>query len=571
MYNDAAYSEWRTYVEEQCPDVTFNWENNRDSTQNLIYQVKHGDMADVVTIRRFESDSAAELAPFLMDLSGEELTSTFTEGTLAPFTFKNKLCWYPAPGMMEVLYANESLFECCGIKLPETIDELESACRQFRELGIDGLSIDASTGYRAAFLIEGFNYAGCFAGGDGGRWMSSMLAGKEARLSNSYGAQIASVLRAFAENSLLEQRDLTLDAADTWCAFDSEQAVMVVVGSDLTVTGKMGTKYQIIPCLGKSVSDRILYTYPVFNTAVSKEVENNSAKKAVVERVLRVMYSSEAQKILAHGTDALLSYNSGINLPVNGPYTSVADLIQQKKCFIRCLNHNAFSAFSSSVKQMTVASASDEQFTDDLNTALNRPLNTAVIGKSDIEAGNQQGESNPLERVAASVLAQTVRDATGADVVVMEGKAAAAPIYRGDYTENDLSAVVADENLFEAQLTGAQLQDIFDDAIVATTTYRYQMIEPLVDYPALSGAKAFLSADGSVSRLMLPDGSSLQPDQVYHVVISGTIQSALVYLQNAEASSFTRLDATLQSVFRGQLVSGSLPKPEQYFEVEAAQ
>lgn len=63
MYNDIAYSAWRTYVEKQCPDLTIIWENNRNSTQSLIYEAKHGDMADIVTIRRFETDSAAELSP----------------------------------------------------------------------------------------------------------------------------------------------------------------------------------------------------------------------------------------------------------------------------------------------------------------------------------------------------------------------------------------------------------------------------------------------------------------------------------------------------------------------------
>lgn len=38
MYNDIAYSDWRTYVESRFPDITFIWENNRNSTQNLIYQ-----------------------------------------------------------------------------------------------------------------------------------------------------------------------------------------------------------------------------------------------------------------------------------------------------------------------------------------------------------------------------------------------------------------------------------------------------------------------------------------------------------------------------------------------------
>lgn len=98
MYNDIAYSAWRTYVEKQCPDITIIWENNRNSTQNLVYQAEHGDMVDIVTIRRFETDSAAELAPYLADLGQDNptLTASFTVGTLDNFTCNDKICWYPA-------------------------------------------------------------------------------------------------------------------------------------------------------------------------------------------------------------------------------------------------------------------------------------------------------------------------------------------------------------------------------------------------------------------------------------------------------------------------------------------
>lgn len=573
MYNDIAYSAWRTYVEKQCPDVTIIWENNRNSTQNLIYQAEHGDMADIVTIRRFETDSAAELAPYLSDLGGisPALTASFTQGTLDGFTFGGKVCWYPAPGMMEGIYADVSLFEQYGISVPQTLGELEDACGRFEALGIDGLSVEASAGFRSVLLLEGFNYAGYFAKGAGKEWLNAFLCGDTAALTDEGGARLAGTLRAMKQSGVLEQEDLSVRTADTLTSFDAGKTAMVFNGSDHIYAPKSGAVCRFIPCLGETAQERMLFTYPIFSAAVSRQAEKDPEKLAAVRQVLDVMYSKEAQQVLAQNADTLLSYNEGIELPVGEIFSSVSDLIAEKKCFIRFLSRNMFSASTAAVRGMLENDLSDADFTKIINDGLTKPRDTTVVGISNIEAGNQFGGEYALERSAASVLAQTVQSATGADVVLIEGKCAAAPIYKGDYTQDDLNAVIADEPLYEAELTGAQLSDVFNDAILGTTTYSYLNIEPIVDYPALSGMTAFLAANGKDNLLRLPDGSDIDPNARYRVVISNTIAYALTYLRNENAASFSPLEDTLLTAFEAKLREGDLPQPRQYYEVGAIQ
>ncbi len=571
MYNDIAYSAWRDYVEAQCPDITFIWENNRNNTQNLIYQAKHDDLADIVTIRRFENDSAAELSPYLMDLKNEELASSFTAESLEPFTFNGKVDWFPAPGMIEALYANASLFERNGIKVPETIDELEEACQKFYDLGMDGLHVALSQGYRSIFMIEAFTYPSYFAKEDGQKWLKSFLSGNTAGFNESGSEQLVSLMRNFVNSHVISPIDLTVNISDEINDFDSEKTAMMINGSDHHYIGKSVTHYQIIPCLGKNKDEQILFTYPIFNTAVSKKVRNNTAKKILIEHVLKVMYSTEAQQILARDADALLSYNNGIDLPVDDLYQSVSDLISEKKCFIRFLNRNMFAASASAMKDILNRTISDTDIKVNFNKNLQKSLSNTEIGISNIEASNQLSSEFLLERPAASVLAQTVKEETGADMVLIEGKCAAAPIYKGKYTESELNAVIADENLYEGNLNGSQLQNIFNDSILATTTYSYRNIEPLVDFPAISGMKAFLSQDGNKNLLIALDGKSLESDTIYKTVISQTIYSALKYLQNVNLPAFSKIDDTLLSTFRKKLSENSLPSPVSYFEVGAAQ
>ena len=105
---------------------------------------------------------------------------------------------------------------------------------------------------------------------------------------------------------------------------------------------------------------------------------------------------------------------------------------------------------------------------------------------------------------------------TDADAVIIEAKDAAAPIYKGDYTASDLNAAVVDEKLYSAELSEAQMQNVFDAVMTATTTYGYNSQEPMVDYPALSGIKADLSIDGTENTLINLNGTALDQDRTYH-------------------------------------------------------
>ena len=570
MYNDISYSGWRTYVESKFPDVNFIWENNRNSTQNLIYQAEHGDMADIVMIRRFENDNASALAPYLEDLSGSSLASTFTDGSLIPYTYAGKVCWLPAPGMMESIYVNQTLFEQYGIKIPETLSEFEDACEKFNALGIKGFAVNLSAGYRSTFVLEGLGNV-YFSSAEGEQWLDSFHNNSTSVLSENGAVYLAEMLRTFRNKGVLSESDLTLQEVSMFSEFDTNEAAMITAPSDVAYTGKRNTKYTILPCLGDTKEDQTLYTYPVFNTAVSKKVADDSEKQDIVHQILNVMYSEDAQKILAEGTDALFSYNKDIDLPINSLYQPVADLIHDKKCIVRFLNRNMFSASVAAVSSIIKDNADNTEFMTVINHYLSAPQDTIVIGTSSLHAGNQLGEDYPLERSSASVIAQTVKMQTDADAVIIEAKDAAAPIYKGDYTASDLNAAVVDEKLYSAELSEAQMQNVFDAVMTATTTYGYNSQEPMVDYPALSGIKADLSIDGTENTLINLNGTALDQDRTYHVVISQIIMNALTSLRDENAVSFTGIDDTLLSCFTARLQTGRLPEAEQYFKVEAVQ
>jgi ABC-type glycerol-3-phosphate transport system substrate-binding protein len=97
MYNSSAYPLWRAFVEKSCPYAAIRWEDNRNAASNVLYMAKHGDVPDIIAIRRFETDTTAALEPYLADLSGLPVTKMFYQRALEPYRRNGKQYWLPGP------------------------------------------------------------------------------------------------------------------------------------------------------------------------------------------------------------------------------------------------------------------------------------------------------------------------------------------------------------------------------------------------------------------------------------------------------------------------------------------
>src|SRR5574344_930698 len=147
MYNSSMFPAWRSYVEKACPNVHIQWEDNRNSCLNVLYMAKHGNIPDIIAIRRFESDSALLLEPYLTDLSSLELTQSFIPEYLEPYNHNGRQNWLPEPFLIEALYANVDLFKQCGVPLPKNFNSFISACRQFEKYNYTVCGLDCLQGW----------------------------------------------------------------------------------------------------------------------------------------------------------------------------------------------------------------------------------------------------------------------------------------------------------------------------------------------------------------------------------------------------------------------------------------
>lgn len=564
MYNNSTYPLWRAYVENQCPDIDIRWENNRNSAANVLYLAKHDDMPDLIAIRRFEYDTASLLRPYLADMSDLSVTDTFQEQYLAPFADGGKQYWLPGPGAFDGIVANTELFTRYGIALPTDLDSFVEACRQLDRHNLTVFALDGREAWASTQIMEGFGAS--LLTGEGASWLSSFEAGKAQSVDRALFGKLAQILRRLRDAEILTQQDLDTDSAAASEMLVEGKTAMVRKTSDEQFDSSGAHRYAALPFFGETESDNWLCTYPVFSLAMSKGAKENTELRTACETVLSVMFSEKGQILLNESGEGLISYNEGINLPLSGSMESVRGLIEQGKCFIRVLNSNTFSANNQALTALIADGAGDEEFCDILDETLFRKPDTTRVASSEITASSDLDAN--LCSPSGSVVAQVLLDQMGADCAVIDVKEAPTTIYRGDYTQADISAVVPASDVYVGTLTTEELFRLLSDCVLCSTTFRSGAVEPILDYPALAGITVTMEKDGTVTGVSMDNGENGKQWGSL-VAVSGNVYAALALQDEGLAGLFRPTGKNLRQAFtEGFRETGSLPEPVSYFSVK---
>lgn len=565
MYNDNSYPAWRTYVEEQCPGVFIQWENNRNTPSNLLYQAQHGDLPDLMSIRRFETDTAAQLQPYLADLSGLPLTATFDARYLRPFASGGRQYWLPAPGVFDGIVANTDLFDAAGIALPTDMDSFLAACGQLQARGYVAFAMDCASPWTPIQLLEGFGLGPLRQSAAGRRWLADFEAGTADSIDAESFGRVADTLRLLCSRGLLTQEDLNTDAGDIGALLTSGRAAMFRCSSDETFDPTGANHCVALPFFGATAADSVLYTYPVFSVAMNKQLtEENGERAAAAGEVLAAMFSAGAQQVLNRSGEGLISYNTNVHLALSPAMRSVHELIDSGRCFIRTLNSNSFATGSAAL-QALIDGADNDAFLRLVSGSLFAQASPQYVADSNLAASDAL--DHQLCCPAASVIAQVLQKQTGADCAVIDVKEAPAPIYKGACTDADINAIVAASSVYTASLSGAQLTQLIDTCLLSSTTFYGNAIEPLLEYPAVAGLTVHMQKDGTVTALRYASGV-YNADAVSRVAVSGNVYAALRAQDSPLAALFAGSDRTLKQYFTdGFRADGRLPQPQEYFVV----
>ena len=565
MYNNSSYPEWRAYVEDQCPDVYIEWENNLNNVSNVLYRAKHDDIPDIISIRRFESDTVSDLNSELADLSGLNITKTFETKYLVPYRDGKKQCWLPEPGTIDGIVANKDVFEKYNVAIPTDMDTFISACKTLQENGVRAFDVDLADPWSPTGMLEGFGMDAFFNSEEGHNWLAEFKSGKATSVNGAGFTRIYGVLKTLKDNGILTEDDLTSDAASSTTRFNTGQSAMVRIDSSGLFSTSIERDCIMLPFYGASSDRNYLYTYPVFNLAMSEHACSSPKLQTACEKVLTAMLSEDAQKALDSTSEGLISYNKNISLKLSPAMDNIKPLIENERCFIRALNSNSFNANTLAVSALIKDDVSSEKFIDILNKNLFLHMDPTDIASSPIDASCEVDENSICP--AASVIAETLSAETGSDCSIIDSDEAMAPIYKAEYDSSDVSAIVAASPVYTCTVTGSQLKKLLQSCIYYSTTFESGNIEPLIDYPALGGMTAVIKKNGTVDSILI-NGKKITDDADYKLSVSGNIFNAMTTRNNSLCPALKTSDQNLLQFFTKYFSdNGSLPQPVEYFEV----
>ena len=319
-WDRSMFKELTPWLEEKFPEINFTFIQSFNTMEYYKDLMARGEaMPDIITCRRFSLNDAAPLSEYLMDLSKSEVAGTFYSSYLeVNRETSGAIRWLPMCAEVDSIMANKDLFDQYNIPLPTNYSEFVAAIDAFEAVGIKGFQTDWIYDYSCLETMQGCAIPELMSL-EGTRWRmeyESETEDNQVGLDDTVWPKVFEKYEQFLKDVRFHPGDEDhpgdeeLTFSVTMEPYYQGMTAMIRNTAALAdnITVEMGINSVILPYFGQTSEDNWLLTYPMCQVAVSKQVEEDEAKREAVMEVLMAMFSEEGQKHVAAGT-SVLSYN----------------------------------------------------------------------------------------------------------------------------------------------------------------------------------------------------------------------------------------------------------------------
>lgn len=473
-WDRSMFKELTPWLEEKFPEINFTFIQSFNTMEYYKDLMARGeDMPDIITCRRFSLNDAAPLSEYLMDLSKTEVAGTFYSSYLeVNRETSGAIRWLPMCAEVDSIMANKDLFDQYNIPLPTNYSEFVAAIDAFEAVGIKGFQTDWYYDYSCLETMQGCAIPELMSL-EGTRWRmeyESETEDNQVGLDDTVWPKVFEKYEQFLKDVRFQSGDEDqpgdeeLQFSATMEPYYQGMTAMIRNTAALAdiITVEKGINSVILPYFGQTSKDNWLLTYPMCQVAVSKQVEEDDAKREAVMEVLMAMFSEEGQKHVASGA-SVLSYNKEVDITPTDSLRYVQDCINSNHLYMRLASTEVFG-ISQDVghKMMTGeydAKAAYDAF-DQQITHYAHPDAVEVMFTQKNAYSNQFTEHGSA---AASSLMNTIRSSMEADLAIGYSPTVSTSIYAGDYTLQQAKWVLTARNsIYQGEYTGEEVCRFMD-------------------------------------------------------------------------------------------------------------
>ena len=467
-WDRSMFKELTPWLEEKFPEINFTFIQSFNTMEYYKDLMARGEaMPDIITCRRFSLNDAAPLSEYLMDLSKSEVAGTFYSSYLeVNRESSGAIRWLPMCAEVDCTMANKDLFDQYGIPLPTNYAEFVAAIDAFEAVGIKGYQTDWDYDYTCLETMQGCAIPELMSL-EGTQWRmayESETADSQVGLDDTVWPKVFEKYEQFLKDVRFEQGDEELRFSDTMEPYFQGKTAMIRNTAALAdhITVERGINSVILPYFGQTSEDNWLLTYPMCQVAVSKQVEEDEAKREAVMEVLMAMFSEEGQKHVAAGT-SVLSYNKEVNITPTDSLRYVQDCINSNHLYMRLASTEVFGISQDVGHKMMTGEYDAKAAYDAFDQQITHYADPDAVEVMFTQKTAYSNEFTEHGSAAASSLMNTIRESLGDQIAIGYSPVASTSIYAGDYTLQQAKWVLTARNaIYQGEYTGAEVRRFMD-------------------------------------------------------------------------------------------------------------
>ena len=467
-WDRSMFKELTPWLEEKFPEINFTFIQSFNTMEYYKDLMARGEaMPDIITCRRFSLNDAAPLSEYLMDLSKSEVAGTFYSSYLeVNRETSGAIRWLPMCAEVDSIMANKDLFDQYNIPLPTNYSEFVAAIDAFEAVGIKGFQTDWIYDYSCLETMQGCAIPELMSL-EGTRWRmeyESETEDNQVGLDDTVWPKVFEKYEQFLKDVRFQPGDEELTFSVTMEPYYQGMTAMIRNTAALAdnITVEMGINSVILPYFGQTSEDNWLLTYPMCQVAVSKQVEEDEAKREAVMEVLMAMFSEEGQKHVAAGT-SVLSYNKEVNITPTDSLRYVQDCINSNHLYMRLASTEMFGISQDVGHKMMTGKYDAKAAYDAFDQQITHYANPDAVEVMFTQKTAYSNEFTEHGSAAASSLMNTIRESLGDQIAIGYSPTVSTSIYAGDYTLQQAKWVLTARNsIYQGEFTGEEVWRLMD-------------------------------------------------------------------------------------------------------------